>query len=138
MGGKTPSQENSHHSDVILIFPAAETKVQRGSVPCGGGDLNWGTHAKSCSSEDTGIECPVHVFQRLGGKARKRGQQWQVGGLLARGRQKGEASQGRPQTHADSRQEVTVRDHSYLGQMIATPSLRTAHYIGSYPRVGRS
>lgn len=85
MEGKTPSQENCHNSDVIFIFPAVETKAQRGSAPCGGGDLNWGIHAKSCSSEDTGIACPAHVFQRLVGKARKRGQQWQVSGLLARG-----------------------------------------------------
>lgn len=62
-----------------------ETKAQRGSAPCGGGDLNWGIHAKSCSSEDTGIACPAYVFQRLVRKARKRGQQWQVSGLLARG-----------------------------------------------------
>lgn len=90
MGGKTPSQENSHHSDVILIFPAVETKVQRGSVPCGGGDLNWGTHAKSCSSEDTGIECPVHVFQRLGGESQKEGAavagRWSPGKGEAEGR----------------------------------------------------
>lgn len=47
--------------------------------------------------------------------------QWSPG----KGGQRGEAYQERPQTHADSRQEVTVRDHRSLGQMIAIPLLRT-------------
>lgn len=127
MGGKAPLRENSYNSDIILFFPVVETNVQGGPVPRGGGDLNWGTHAKSCSSQRTlAVNSQPMYFEGWWGKPERGGRSgrcvvsWGLGYRVEK-----LPWEGLRYTQNRGRR-VTMRGHEHLRQMtvVAVATLR--------------